>query len=184
MEFFKFVKELTPPYFIIENVEGILNYNDGEVKEEIYRLFEQIGYRLTSEVLLAADYGVPQLRKRAFFFGTNKNIDPNILKPIPTHTYKNYVSVWDAISDLPSIESGEGKDILIKENKNVYSEYQVNLGAQYQNIIYNHKASIHSSETIMKLKLISNGKKQSDLPQQMQTKSVHSEWCMGSNGEK
>ena len=174
MEFFRFVKELKPSYFIIENVEGILNFNNGQVREEIYKLFAKIGYKLTSKLLLAADYGVPQLRKRAFFFGTSTNIDPELLVPEPTHNHKNYVSVWDAISDLPSIESGEGSDVSIKDFKKNYSEYLLKLGVQHQSFIYNHKASVHSPETIKKLKLISNGKKQSDLPQNMQTKSVHS----------
>jgi DNA-cytosine methyltransferase len=174
MEFFRFVKDLKPSYFIIENVEGILNYNNGEVRDEIYKLFENIGYELASRVLLAADYGVPQLRKRAFFFGTNKNIDPKKLIPATTHDSSNYVSIWDAISDLPLIESGEGSKLLVKDNHAKYSDYQLKLGAQYQNVIHNHKASTHSAETIDKLKLIDNGKKQSDLPEHMQTKSVHS----------
>jgi len=174
MEFFRFVKDLKPSYFIIENVEGILNYNNGEVRDEIYRLFEGIDYRLDSKVLLTADYGVPQLRKRAFFFGTNKKVNPSSLIPIPSHDSSNYVSTWDAISDLPSIESGEGKALLVKENHAEYTDYQLKLGAQSQNVIHNHKASSHSEETIDKLKLINNGKKQSDLPVHMQTKSVHS----------
>ncbi|WP_426359675.1 DNA (cytosine-5-)-methyltransferase [Pseudocolwellia sp. HL-MZ19] len=174
MEFFRFVKDLKPSYFIIENVEGILNYNNGQVKEEIYRLFSAIGYKLDSKVLLAANYGVPQLRKRAFFFGTNKSIDPSKLIPNETHDAESFVSVWDAISDLPSIESAEGADLLVKEMHPKYSEYQLKLGAHSQNVIYNHKASVHSEDTITKLKMINSGKKQSDLPEHLQTRSVHS----------
>ncbi|WP_342777401.1 DNA cytosine methyltransferase [Litorilituus lipolyticus] len=174
MEFFRFVKDLRPSYFIIENVEGILNYNNGQVKDEIYRLFDSIGYKLDSKVLLAANYGVPQLRKRAFFFGTNKDIAPSKLIPNETHDANSFVSVWDAISDLPKIESSEGSDLLVKDKHPKYSEYQLKLGAHSQNVIHNHKASIHSKETINKLKMINNGKKQSDLPEHMQTKSVHS----------
>lgn len=174
MEFFRFVKDLKPSYFIIENVEGILNYNNGQVKEEIYRLFSSIGYNLDSKVLLAANYGVPQLRKRAFFFGTNKDVDPSKLIPNETHHTDNFVSVWDAISDLPKIESSEGSDLLVKEKHPQYSDYQLKLGAHYQNVIHNHKASLHSKETIDKLKMINSGKKQSDLPEHMQTRSVHS----------
>jgi len=62
----------------------------------------------------------------------------------------------------------------VKETHAQYSEYQKLLGAKRQNIIYNHKAPIHNDETILKLKMINSGKKQSDLPEHMQTKSVHS----------
>ncbi|MBO7928066.1 DNA (cytosine-5-)-methyltransferase [Pseudoalteromonas sp. K222D] len=174
MEFFRFVKDLNPSYFIIENVEGILNYNGGAIRDEIYSLFEGIGYKLDSKVLLAADYGVPQLRKRAFFFGTRKQIDPSSLIPSATNSPANYTSTWDAISDLPPIDSGEGVDLLVKDNHVEYTSYQLKLGAQTQNVIHNHKASSHSKETIEKLKLINSGKKQSDLPEHMHTKSVHS----------
>jgi DNA-cytosine methyltransferase len=174
MEFFRFVKDLKPTYFVFENVEGILNYDDGKVKQEIYTLFQNLGYRVDSQVLLASCYGVPQLRKRAFFFGTILDIEPSLLIPAATHDKDNYVSVWDAISDLPSIESGEGADLLVKTKHENYSEYQKRLGAHQHNVIYNHKASVHSATTIEKLRMINNGKKQTDLPEHMQTKSVHS----------
>ncbi|HIF9481947.1 TPA: DNA (cytosine-5-)-methyltransferase [Photobacterium damselae] len=174
MEFFRFVKDLKPSYFIIENVEGILSFNDGLVKREIYRIFEEIGYKLDSKILLAADYGVPQLRKRAFFFGTRTDAEAKNLIPHATHTPESYVSVWDAISDLPSIESGEGSDMIVKRTNAEYTDYQLMMGANSLNVIYNHKASVHSQMTIEKLKLIHSGKKQADLPESMQTKSVHS----------
>jgi len=175
MEFFRFVKDLQPSYFIIENVEGILNFNNGQVKDEIYRLFREIGYSLDSKILMASDYGVPQLRRRAFFFGTNKKkSSPADLIPVASHHAGNYVSVWDAISDLPRIKSSEGADLLVKESHLEYTDYQKLLGAHRQNVIHNHKASTHSKDTIEKLKMIHNGKKQTDLPEHMHTKSVHS----------
>jgi DNA-cytosine methyltransferase len=174
MEFYRFVKGLMPKIFVIENVEGILNYNNGEIKEEIYKLFNDIGYNTESRVLLAADYGVPQLRKRAFFVGNRIGINSCLLIPDKTHSPEKYVTVWDAICDLPSIKSSEGAEILVKKVHEEYTPYQIKMGAHHLNVIYNHKASFHNDITINKMKLILNGKKQTDLPLDMQTKSVHS----------
>jgi len=65
-EFYRVVNDLRPSVFIMENVPGILSMNDGLVKETILNLYQEIGYKTSVKVLLAADYGVPQLRKRAF----------------------------------------------------------------------------------------------------------------------
>jgi DNA-cytosine methyltransferase len=43
-EFIRMVKYLKPKVFVIENVPGILNYNEGAVKREIYDTFSELGY--------------------------------------------------------------------------------------------------------------------------------------------
>lgn len=87
MEFLRFVKEFKPQFFVMENVPGILNMKTeaGErVVDIIEKEFEKIGYRIKYKKLLAADYGVPQKRKRVFFIGTNTNAE--ITFPKETHS--------------------------------------------------------------------------------------------------
>ena len=174
MEFYRFVKELKPSFFVIENVEGILNYSDGKIREVIYSIFEKLGYKLESKVLLAADYGVPQLRKRAYFIGNRLGISPADLIPTRTHSPECYVSIWDAISDLPKLKNNQGDDILVRDRSCNFTKYQLKMGAHLTNVIHNHRSSNHSEETIEKMKLINNGQRQVDLPKKLQTKSVHS----------
>ena len=171
-EYVRMVKYLHPKIFIIENVPGILNYNDGAVKEEIFREFEKLGYNVHAKILCAADFGVPQLRNRAFFIGNNYGISSEKLFPAPKFTPKNYVTVADAISDLPKLRPGES--IEKAEYSHVKpSEYQKKLRGSNK-YTTNHFSSKHTNKTIEILKLIKPGQTLADLPPEFHTKSVHS----------
>ena len=104
LEFVRFVKELKPEWFVLENVWGITNINEGKTQSMIEDCFRSIeGYdNITSSVLWASDYGVPQNRNRFFMVGNRLGID---FKFPEKHTTK--VTVDEAISDLPSLQNGE-----------------------------------------------------------------------------
>lgn len=172
-EFIRIVKYLKPKVFVIENVPGILNYNDGAVKKEIYDTFSQLGYDVHAEVLCAADYGVPQIRKRAIFIGNCLGLCSTNFFPPATHNTDTYVSVMDAISDLPKLNSGEGIEDMKYPDKVIFTEYQKKL-LNPEGLIYNHISSQHKPETIEILKMINEGQTMKDLPQKYRTKSVHS----------
>ncbi|WP_161596978.1 DNA cytosine methyltransferase [Rhizobium glycinendophyticum] len=124
------VDEFRPSWIVFENVPGLLLYNQGRVAIDIVRAFKEIGYSVAPMILLAADFGVPQLRRRLFFVGNRTGADNCF--PAATHgnpeLWKNYslpfahlsrighganrevaphVSFADACSDLPPIEEGE-----------------------------------------------------------------------------
>lgn len=165
--YFEVVKYLKPKYFIIENVPNLLTAEKGYFKEEIYALFKSIGYSLDSKVLNAADFGVPQVRKRAIILG--KLGDSALTIP---NGNKSRVSVKDAIYDLAFLESGEGEE---KQQYRIapMSEYQIN-SRKNSEFLYNHVVTKHSEEAISKLKLIPKGKGKEVLPKHLLTKSVHS----------
>lgn len=94
------VKTYKPKGFIIENVPGMATMYQGQVKDEILKRFRNMGYNIDCKILLAADYGVPQMRKRLIFMGIRKDIGfPKFPKPILSPN--NYVTCRDAIGDLP-----------------------------------------------------------------------------------
>ncbi len=173
-EFYRIVKDLKPSIFIMENVPGILSMNNGLVKETILSLYEELGYVTAVKVLLAADYGVPQLRKRAFFIGTNLNIDPQTLFPETTNGINGYpyVSIEDAIFDLPFINQGEGTSESTYDKPPV-SSYQ-KMMRKSSNKLLNHVAPKHTQNVVNILKMIKEGQRMADLPAQFHTKSVHS----------
>ena len=104
LEFVRFVQEIRPDWFVLENVWGITNINEGKTQSMIEDCFRSIeGYdNITSSVLWASDYGVPQNRNRFFMVGNRLGID---FKFPERHTIK--VTVDEAISDLPSLQNGE-----------------------------------------------------------------------------
>ena len=101
-EFVRFVKELKPIWFVLENVKGITSINQGDTQHLIEDCFRELGYKVKSKVLCASDYGVPQNRHRFFMVGNRLNIDFDFPKEAEIK-----VSVNDAISDLPSLTNGE-----------------------------------------------------------------------------
>jgi DNA (cytosine-5)-methyltransferase 1 len=122
------VDEVRPRAFLLENVPGLshkgLAYEkDGEAQGEIVKHFKKLGYRLRAAILLAADYGVPQLRRRLFVVG----VQDDLVFEFPAETHLGgwrrdtldrweeervrrgllrHLSLGDAIGDLPPLRSG------------------------------------------------------------------------------
>jgi len=93
---------LDPQVFVFENVYGLPGANGGGPWKEIVRAFGSLGYELFSEVVDAADYGVPQHRERLIMVGVKNG---EFTFPMPTHGPdstggKPLVSAESAIADL------------------------------------------------------------------------------------
>ncbi|MHA1285096.1 MAG: DNA (cytosine-5-)-methyltransferase [Promethearchaeota archaeon] len=88
MEFIRILKFFKAPFFVMENVPGILSSKNAKgepIIDIIVNEFRKIGYRvLEPKILNAADYGVPQSRKRVIIVGTNTK-NKIIFPPFPTH---------------------------------------------------------------------------------------------------
>ena len=94
----KFIKKFKPKIFVMENVSGLLSFENGNTFDNIKQEFTNVGYYVEHKILSAADFGVPQNRNRVFIVGTKKNIPKEHLYPKPT--VKEHVVVKDALSDL------------------------------------------------------------------------------------
>lgn len=100
-EVIKIADIVHPKYIVIENVVGLLSMTtvDGiNVKDLIHSEFSRIGYRSEFKVLNAADYGVPQARKRVVFIASR---DYEITFPKAKLTPSSYVTVGDALGNVP-----------------------------------------------------------------------------------
>ena len=117
------VKQCKPKGFVIENVTGMATLYKGQIKDEILRRFRALGYNIECKILCAADYGVPQMRKRLIFMGVRKDIGmPKF--PEPVFLPETYRTCRDAISDLPPriTELGKEVDTYISEPKTEYQK--------------------------------------------------------------
>ncbi len=165
--YFKVVEYVRPKYFVIENVPNILTAENGLFKKEIISLFESIGYSINCDVLKASDYGVPQDRRRAIILGRLGNV-----KPLLPKAENKIVTVYDAISDLAFLASGEGEEEQTYPAEPLtYFQRIMRKGAK---ILYNHVATKHSKAAIKKLEMIPPGKGKEVLPESMLTKSIYS----------
>ncbi|MHC4183733.1 MAG: DNA (cytosine-5-)-methyltransferase, partial [Planctomycetota bacterium] len=124
-EFLTIVKEKKPLVFMMENVQGMMTINSGKTYASIIECFKEIGYNVMGKVLNAAEFGVPQRRKRVFIIGSTREInddvfprplfevnksDKNEKKQLKLFSNKlpDAVSVEEAISDLNFIIGGRG----------------------------------------------------------------------------
>lgn len=100
--FVRLVLDLRPKYFVFENVKGLTVGSHKKFLDEIIEAFQEDGrYRVVTDyrVLNAADYGVPQDRRRLFLFGARREL------ALPTYPETRMrVTVDEAIGDLPEVE--------------------------------------------------------------------------------
>ena len=62
------------PYFILENVKGLVNHEGGKTLKIILEELDKAGYKVYHRVLNSLDYGVPQMRERIYFVGIRKDL--------------------------------------------------------------------------------------------------------------
>lgn len=99
-EVVKIATVVQPKYIVIENVVGLLSMTNNEgkdIKKLIKNELNDIGYKVEKQILNAADYGVPQARKRVVFIAT-KNYPLSFPKPI--FSEKEYITVGDALGNV------------------------------------------------------------------------------------
>lgn len=76
-DYARIIKETQPKVFIFENVTGLLNHDKGKTWDIIKTVFEELNYKIQYKIMDAQYYGLPQMRKRVFVVGINKNIKSN-----------------------------------------------------------------------------------------------------------
>lgn len=157
--FYEFVKTINwynPKAFVMENVKGLLSMHNGEVIKIIRNEFEnagELGYEVRIKVLRACDLGVPQARERVIILGIRKDLDLTPVHPEPK--YKRFITVDEAISDLPIINAGEGEEF-VKYHTKPHNEYQEFM-RKISNGVYNHVAMKHTQRLIERFKAIKPG---------------------------
>lgn len=167
--FLNYSAEFFPKMILMENVAEMKNGFDGTYANKILEGLSQLGYAVTEMVLNAADYGVPQKRKRAFFIANRLGVKFKI--PKPTHSKSEYITVWEAISDLPSLELGEEKDFYETEALNSFQKLiRKNAPVKLQN----HLAKTLKPLQEERIRALLPGQGLKDLPEHLQVKGGYS----------
>lgn len=163
----KVVELVRPKYFVMENVPNLLTAEGGYFRKEIEELFNSMHYRLEMGILNASDYGVPQNRRRAVIIGKRGDQAPALPKP-----KQETVTIWDAISDLAYLNSGEGAEEQAYRSS-PQSNYQKRL-RQGSAVLYNHVVTRHSELALERLAMIPPNAGKEALPEEHLTKSIYS----------
>ncbi|MBI3649931.1 MAG: DNA cytosine methyltransferase [Acidobacteria bacterium] len=178
--FLDYCEVLLPRLILMENVAEMKNGFQQAYSEELFSRLHQAGYMVSHEVVNAADYGVPQRRRRAFFIASRDGL--RLAFPKPTHTnptsqqglfpLPGYVTVWEAIGDLPSLKHGEGQEVCEYQSA-PFSPYQ-RLVRNCTNRVTNHVARYLQPTQYERLDSLQPGEGLKDLPLHLQTKSGYS----------
>jgi DNA (cytosine-5)-methyltransferase 1 len=152
-----------PKIFVFENVTGLLTAKLGS-KKIVGTILKKLSqeYNLINNpndmVLNSCDYGVPQVRKRIILIGVRKDIKlnpkeiyDNIIKthynPETSETErsnrKKYLTVKDAISDLPILKPGQGEN-QINHNVEKWNEFLEKIRTKNNKILLDHVARNHN----------------------------------------
>lgn len=103
-EYLRLVRGLRPKWLVMENVTGLTSISGGRLIESIVAEIRASGYRdVAFKVLKAEEFGVPQERRRIVFIANRLGIPVEFPEMSHDGVDKPYVTVWDAIGDLPAI---------------------------------------------------------------------------------
>jgi DNA (cytosine-5)-methyltransferase 1 len=186
--FLRVVEDLEPKVVVVENVPQVLTHDFGKFGAEITASLRGLGYLVKRQVLLASEYGVPQLRRRAIFLGVREDlvkkagwvpefppqrshyrVDESV-PPIPVLCPA--VTVRDAISDLPPSAENEqgGRDVSLYPSVEHLSGYAKTMRSRVCTP-YNHIHRTVRESALNRLRAMRPGMRLEHLPQNLRTKS-------------
>jgi DNA (cytosine-5)-methyltransferase 1 len=165
-EYLRIVKGLMPKMVVMENVTGITSLGEGQAVTEIHRKLGKLGFHVEHAILKAEEFGIPQQRRRIFFIGSRDA--ERIEWPEPTYGpagnlfFRPFVTVKEAIGDLPALNICEGADDSRYTRVPQY-EYQriMRHGADR---LYNHVAPLLAEINLKRLEYIKPGGSWRDIP--------------------
>ncbi|MFW1912011.1 DNA cytosine methyltransferase [Acinetobacter ursingii] len=173
ISYLKLVEKYSPKAVVIENVPNILSMNKGDFANQIVTGLNQLGYDVCVLKLNAAEFGVPQSRKRAFFIGLKEGMFP--IHELEALKVSSPITTGDALSDLPLLEEHLGSEVeeyLCLPINNYQSLMRSN-----SNKIYNHQAVDHKEQTKNIIALVPDGGNYKDLPEELHlTRKVNIAW--------
>ncbi|UMX47727.1 MAG: DNA cytosine methyltransferase [Candidatus Nealsonbacteria bacterium DGGOD1a] len=170
-EYYRILKEFNPKFFIFENVRGISSIKNGELLKMIISLFESLSYKVKYEFLNAADFGAPQIRERMILTGSK--LKNNFHYPEPTHcdnygsknlfgnNLKPYLTLGEAIGDLPFIKSGEESFGYATQPQN---DFQKTARMNAPERLMDHNAPMNNPKLVKLMELLPDGGTPRDLP--------------------
>jgi DNA (cytosine-5)-methyltransferase 1 len=165
-EYIRIVEALMPKIIVMENVTGMSSVEKGRALIEIHDSLKRLNYNVEHKILKAEEYGVPQERRRIIFLGVQGNC--TVQWPNQTHTKdgnKKFNTVWEAISDLPSLNIDEGFEEGDYVNDPL-SDLQKYLRRNSKRI-FNHYAPHLTPINIHRMQFIPQGGSWRDIPQDL-----------------
>lgn len=165
-----------PKVIVIENVADLAAFENGEVVDEIISAFRCIGYAVDMTILNAVNFGVPQKRRRIFFVGTRDKIPIEFPNPEITDPAK-FVSVWEAIADLPLLVNANMIDEMPYRSSIDLTSYQRKMRRRANTTVRNNLVTRNSDLVIKRYSFIPQGGNWRDIPDELMYNYSNKERC-------
>lgn len=174
--YIEIIKHVKPKAFVFENVTGLLSARNSE-KESIVELlkkaFQDIGYTVEMNVMNAAEYGVPQKRKRVIIVGLQGDKKFVFPKPIygdANSGLKPFVTVKEALGDLPKATNNENESVTYE--KAPQSDYQKRMRSSGENTVSEHFMPTLSELDKYIISHVKPGGNYMDIPKDVNSKRI------------
>lgn len=167
--YIKALEIISPKWFIMENVEGLLTSNNGLYIYEAAKAFIDLGYKIRIEKIYSQEYGIPQRRKRVIIVGNRIGFDFKMPEPtlnISGRIFRNSdVTVSHAISSLPS--PSKDKNSLVYIESQPVDEFDSLLRGDAIGISDHYCQDINGIQ-LMRISSLLPGQTMKDLPEELQ----------------
>ena len=159
-QYVRLIALMKPDWIVFENVTGILETEGGMFVDKVSSSFESLGYTITSFILNAKDFGVPQNRNRFFIVASRHSV--RVAKPA---TEKKVVTVREAIDDLPILEPG-AKECKLPYRTKASSCFARQMRRRLRSC-RNHLVSANNEAVLARYAHIPQGGNWKDIPQKL-----------------
>lgn len=164
-EFLRLVLEVRPKFFVMENVGRMFSIGGGQIKRDVESILRD-KYGVSFYKKDVAGFGVPQHRRRALVIGNRLGVSNPTLEETHSHEEcdkKPFVTVREAICDLPRIHAGEGSNTMEYNMPAKISAYAAALRPK-SNLVHNHVARMHNDRDLKIFRMLQPGKSIKDIP--------------------
>ncbi len=166
-EFVEFVRVLQPLIFVMENVPNLSYFGQGVIANEIKSDFAAVGYQVDDEILNAAHFGVPQVRRRLFFIGSR--IGRIWRTPNPAYRDRPR-TLCDAIGDLPAV-SAPALEERVEYTTRDHTDYQAlmrsTIRQEDRGGIYDHIVRPVRDDDVQIFAMMQQGQTYGDVPEEL-----------------
>jgi len=138
LEYVRLIKGLKPKIFIMENVAGMIIGNMKQIFIEILMILKSLNYNVKVKLLNAANYGVPQSRKRLFFIGVRKDLN---FEPVFPKKQNKIITVEKALKGLKNSKK-ELKEAQIKDKIILNNYDKVKKGKSFASVLNGSRFNI------------------------------------------
>lgn len=163
LEYLRIVRLLRPTWVVFENVKGMLETEKGLFFQRTVGALTSQGYRVSSWVINAADFGVPQKRFRLFIVGSLKGTSV----PKPQASRLPHVTVREAIADLPVLRNGSAVSTLPYRSAEA-SEYARKMRGR-RPVCANHVVTANHPDIVKRYHHVPQGGNWSHIPKELMT---------------